>query len=153
MIDYIATRIRDRRECMDARALASADCGSDHQLVWAKIKGRAWNSKKNMKARKTWNLGTINPDSFETNLKRNIEGQSQITWATAAEAYISTLDEECPKTVSARRPWIDAACMELIEERRRKKRECDQGPEYRILCKRVKNVGERRGNGWERLRV
>ncbi|XP_072022674.1 craniofacial development protein 2-like [Amphiura filiformis] len=33
-IDFIAIRLRDRRECIDSRALRSADCGTDHQLVW-----------------------------------------------------------------------------------------------------------------------
>ena len=32
-IDFIVTRRKDSRECEDARALPSADCGSDHQMV------------------------------------------------------------------------------------------------------------------------
>lgn len=148
MIDYIAIRIRDRKECMDARALASADCGSDHQLVWAKIRGRAWNSNKKVKAKKTWNLEAINPANFEMKLRQKIEGETDITWKKTAEAYTKTLDEECPKTTSAKRPWINSECMELIEKRRSKKRECDQGPEYRELCRRVKKECRRAKRKW-----
>ena len=45
-IDYIAVRQRDRAECLDSRTLRSADCGSDHQLVWAKLNGRAWKPQR-----------------------------------------------------------------------------------------------------------
>ena len=44
-IDFIAIRRRDRRECSNSRTLGSADCGSDHQMVWATLSGRAWNTR------------------------------------------------------------------------------------------------------------
>uniref|UniRef100_H3AEA7 Endonuclease/exonuclease/phosphatase domain-containing protein n=1 Tax=Latimeria chalumnae TaxID=7897 RepID=H3AEA7_LATCH len=42
MIDYITIRRSHRIEHEDSRALVSADCGTDHQLVWARIRGKAW---------------------------------------------------------------------------------------------------------------
>ena len=51
-IDYIIIRRRNLKECHDARALVSADCVSDHQMIWAKLKGRFWNSVKKRKEKK-----------------------------------------------------------------------------------------------------
>ena len=41
MIDYIIVRKRDRGEVRDSRSLVSADCNSDHQMVWMRMKGKA----------------------------------------------------------------------------------------------------------------
>jgi len=37
MIDYIAVRRRNFNEVANLRSVNSADCGSDHQLVWVNI--------------------------------------------------------------------------------------------------------------------
>ena len=45
-IDFILIRKRNKKECKDCRCLVSADCGSDHQLLWAKLQGTAGVSGK-----------------------------------------------------------------------------------------------------------
>ena len=142
MIDFLIMRRRDRRECLDARALPSADCGSDHQLIWTKIRWRQWNTRTTKKIRKKWRLqnltNTEKRESFENNLKREIGDANSITWSEAVKAYTTALDKECPKQRSTDQPWMDERCFELIEMRKEKKRKEDQGPEYRELCKEVK---------------
>lgn len=49
-IDFFAVKQQDRKACLDSRALRSAECGSDHQLVGAKIKGRAWRQGRTHKS-------------------------------------------------------------------------------------------------------
>eukprot|EP00922_Rhytidocystis_sp_ex-Travisia-forbesii_P036240 GHVS01053759.1.p1 GENE.GHVS01053759.1~~GHVS01053759.1.p1 ORF type:complete len:235 (-),score=29.95 GHVS01053759.1:53-757(-) len=45
-IDYILVRKRDMSSVMDARVKTSADCWTDHSMVWARIKIRPLRRKK-----------------------------------------------------------------------------------------------------------
>ena len=91
---------------------------------------------------------TAASESFERQLRAKINTEEAVTWKEASDAYIQTLDEVCPKARFVRRPWLDAACLELIEERRKRKKEHDQGPGYRELCKRVKTECRQAKRRW-----
>ena len=99
MIDYIITRRRDRDECMDSRSLVSADCDSDHQLVWAKMEGRRWNKKPKMKQKKKRDYGVLKDEvtrkGFEQQLSRNLENLT--SWSSFQSAMNDAVEKICPK--------------------------------------------------------
>jgi len=80
----------------------NADCGTDQQLVWAKIKGKAWSqpSKWKKPARRDFaNLHTLEGAvQFETKLKAKFEG-NQPSWDALAEALTATAQECCAVTL------------------------------------------------------
>ena len=139
-IDFITLRRRDRKECKDARILKSADCGTDHHLVWAKIEGCAWS--KTLRKRKPHELQLANlrtkegAANFEAELKIKMSSK-QLNWPDFSQALVATASEQCPKEQQPNKPWIDSECWELIEERRSAKKEHFQGERYRELCKAV----------------
>lgn len=153
MIDYVMIRRRSLTECQDSRALVSADCGSDHQMVWAKITGRLWNSKKSAKSAPKYQLKALKARSaqYEESVRRKLDenAEEEITWNRLKTALLEKMEEVCPRTRVARKPWIDEECLQLIEERREmKKRHGHQSVEYRRLCKAVKRDTRRSKREW-----
>ena len=151
-IDFIAIRLRDRRECRDSRALRSADCGSDHQLVWMKLKGRSWNKKKqptkNIKVdlEQLKNLATA--AAFESSVHDQLKDKD-VTWPVLADVLSTASKEYCPVKRKTKKPWIDdPECQELIHQRRQAKLNNFQGPEYRSLCKSVKTACRKAKRKW-----
>ena len=150
-IDFITLRRRDRKEWKDARILKSADCGTDHHLVWAKIEGCAWS--KTLRKRKPHKLQLANlrtkegAASFEAELKIKMSSK-QLNWPDFSQALVATASEQCPKEQQPNKPWIDSECWELIEERRSSKKEHFQGEIYRELCKAVTKCCRRAKRKW-----
>ena len=150
-IDFITLRRRDRKECKDARILKSADCGTDHHLVWAKIEGCAWS--KTLRKRKPHKLQLANlrtkegVANFEAELKIMMSAK-QLNWPDFSQAVVATASEPCPKEQQPNKPWIDSECWELIEERRSAKKEHFQGERYRELCKAVTKCCRRAKRKW-----
>ena len=58
---------------------------------------------------------------FETKLKAKFKG-NQPSWDELAEALTATAHECCGVTLLPNKPWIDAECWKVIEERRHKQR-------------------------------
>ena len=134
-IDFIAIRKRNWRECIDSRALPSADCGSDHQLVWARIVGRSWSSKPKTAGRKKRMLSCAmkNQEDFENSVKTYMDGRD-CTWDELAGALKGAMEEHCPIDRVKRKLWMNEKCLDLIEERRKAK---VNGPSERYveMCK------------------
>ncbi|XP_072039817.1 uncharacterized protein [Amphiura filiformis] len=151
-IDFIAIRLRDRRECIDSRALRSADCGTDHQLVWMKVKGRSWNTKKRLSKKVKPNLAQLTDpttaDAFETSVQDHLKDKD-ISWPVLADALSSAAKEHCPAVRKTEKPWIDdPAIQDLILQRSQAKLNNFQSPEYRHLCKAVKTACRRAKRKW-----
>ena len=151
-IDFIAIRKRDRRECTNSRALPSADCGTDHQLVWAKICGRSWNRKSRQPKKHKLHLKQLKDPTvataFETSVKVHLKDKD-VTWSVLAEALNSASKQHCPKIRKADKPWMeDPKCQELINQRRLVKKKNFQSPEYRNLCKDVKKACRKAKRRW-----
>uniref|UniRef100_H3ABE5 Reverse transcriptase domain-containing protein n=1 Tax=Latimeria chalumnae TaxID=7897 RepID=H3ABE5_LATCH len=137
MIDYITIS-------EDSRALVSADCGTDHQLVWARIRGKAWCKRcSDQKPKMRWKLDVLREVSmqaqFETTLQQQIVGKEK-TWPALLESLHKTLEEVCPKEQQARRPWITAECLKLMDRRRDAKIRDHQGEDFLQLCREVKQA-------------
>ena len=151
-IDFITTRLRDRRECKDSRSLRSADCGSDHQLVWMKLKGRSWNKKKQLTKKLKLNLVQLKDPAtaaaFELSVRNHLKDKD-VTWPVLASALNSATKEYCPVVRKTEKPWIhDPDCQELIHQRRQAKINNFQGTEYRKLCKSVKTACRKAKRKW-----
>ena len=90
MIDYIMVRRRDRDECYDSRSLVSADCDSDHQLVWAKLKGRTWNKKRHTKTKPKRDFKVLKVETT----KREFENKLSVrTRGAQCFAFVSLASE------------------------------------------------------------
>ena len=139
MIDYIAIRKRDMKECLDSRSLKSADCGSDHQMVWAKIKGQTWARKKKRKMFKQRNYTNLkeNQTKYEEKLKKEMD-KKEHNWDNFVKANMRVIEQICPPTEYAIKPWINNECLELIRKRRIEKMKNHGSDEYRELCRKVK---------------
>ena len=151
-IDFIAIRLRDRKECRDSRALRSADCGSDHQLVWMKITGCSWNKKKMHTKKLKLNLELLKDpstaDAFESSVKHHLKDKN-VTWQALADALTTAAKEQCPVVRKNEKPWIeDPECQDLINQRRQAKIDNFQGTEYRRLCKSVKTACRKAKRKW-----
>ena len=151
-IDFIAIRLRDRRECIDSRALRSADCGTDHQLVWMKVKGRSWNTKKKLSKQVKPNLAQLTDPTtavaFEASVQDHLKDKD-ISWPVLADALSSAVKEHCPAVRKTEKPWIDdPEIQDLIIQRRQAKMNNFQSPEYRQLCKAVKTACRRAKRRW-----
>ena len=151
-IDFITIRLRDRRECKDSRALRSADCGSDHQLVWMKLKGRSWNRKKLLTMKLKLNLEQLKDPAtaaaFESSVKNHLKGKD-VTWPVLADVLTSSTKEHCPTVRKTEKTWIDDPdCQDLIVQRRQAKITNFQGAAYRNLCKSVKTACRKAKRKW-----
>ena len=150
-IDFIAVRLRDRRECKDSRVLRSADCGSDHQLVWMKIKGRSWNKKKLHTKKIKPNLAQLQDSAsaaaFEACVQDHLKDKD-VTWPVLADALSTASKEHCPAVRKTKKPWINQECLDLIDQRRQAKLSNFQGAEYRTLCKSVKSACRKAKRKW-----
>ncbi|XP_072023026.1 uncharacterized protein [Amphiura filiformis] len=145
-IDFIAIRLRDRRECIDSRSLRSADCGTDHQLVWMKVKGRSWNTKKRLSKKVKPNLAQLTDqttaDAFEASVQDHLKDKD-VSWPVLAAK------EHCPAVRKTEKPWIDdPAIQDLILQRCQAKLNNFQSPEYRHLCNAVKTACRRAKRKW-----
>ena len=96
------TRRRNITECHDSRSLVSADCGSDHQMVWAKMTGILWNSKKPRKTVPSYKLQKLKERSAEYeekvmsdfNMNNNTE---EMTRNKRKRTLLEKLEVVCPK--------------------------------------------------------
>eukprot|EP00112_Aurelia_sp_Birch-Aquarium-sp1_P006387 Seg1706.5 transcript_id=Seg1706.5/GoldUCD/mRNA.D3Y31 product="Transposon TX1 putative 149 kDa protein" pseudo=true protein_id=Seg1706.5/GoldUCD/D3Y31 len=146
-------RKRDIKECADSRALTSADCGSDHQMVWAKVQGTSW--QRMCKRRKAVKLETgifkneIAAKDFEKTLHNEMIHTNQ-SWSDFSETIRKVAEEKCPKKARGNKPWITEACLDVINKRRAAKINDFQGERYRELCKEVSKTCRKAKRVWLR---
>ena len=131
----------------DSRALVSADCGSDHQLVWAKIVGRAWSRKikpkKHLRKQLDFLKTSEGAASFEKQLQEELAGKPK-DWSTFKVAINDTAQKACTSHTSWKSPWMNSECWEIIQKRQEeKKRGGFQSEMYHKLCKQVSKTCRR----------
>ena len=140
----ILLQSRDRKDCLDSRTRRSADCGSDHPLVWAKISGKVWRQERTHKPVKRRRKLEVLRDpaiaeAYEFKIREKMEASRDPSYTNLVEALKSATDELCPVIEKGHRPWLegDPECLDLLQNRREAKMNDFQGVEYRRLCKEV----------------
>ena len=155
MIDFIIIRKRDRSEIQNSRSLVSADCDTDHQMVWARVKGRVWHKKQQSNRIKKRDYAVLGnkeiKEKFENLLKEKIKEE---TWPDLKKSINEALEETCPLRQEAKKPWIDGVCWKLIEERRQLRKEKPNSLEHKKASRKVKSALKRAKRKWysERLK-
>jgi len=141
MIDFIIIRRRERVEVRDCRSLVSADCDSDHHMVWIVMKGKAWKPTRQKKNPKR-DLHVLNEthtiNMFEEKLKSKLEGDQ--TWTALKQGLMETIEEVCPKKSPATKPWIDNECWRLIQKRKEERKKNPNGESHQTAAKRAKKA-------------
>ena len=129
-------------EVYDSRSLVSADCGSDHQMVWMTMKGKAWTKQKNIKRKRKRDLHVLQniekQKEFEEKLKNKMNGEK--TWNALQQRLLETIEEMCPVKPPTTKPWIDDECWKLMQERSIQRRRNPNGEEHRNAAKKVKKA-------------
>ena len=128
-IDYILIRSRFKSSALNCRAYPKADCGSDHNLVAARLRLRFTAKKAITTTRKVrWNVDKLQEEAQHeayneelANVLRNTQSDSTIDnqWETikttitiAAKATIGK------REMTAKQKWITPRTLELMEERK-----------------------------------
>ncbi|XP_037780336.1 uncharacterized protein LOC119576766 [Penaeus monodon] len=142
MIEYIIVRRRERVGVKDSRSHVSADCDSDHQMVWMKMRGKAWKSqrqKKRMRKRDLTVLGrSMTKRTFEETLKRKVG--DHLTWTSLHQGLVESIEEVCPEKPPVSKPWIDEECWRLIQERAGARQREMNSDEHREATKKAKKA-------------
>ena len=155
MIDYVIVRKRERIEVIDSRSLVSADCDSDHQMVWMAMRGKAWKPQNQKKRKRKRDMSVLAKTEkkriFEEKLKNKMG--EDLTWESLQPALKEVIEEECPLKPQIKKPWITAECWRMIEERAEERRRNENSPEHRAAAKRAKKELRKAKRKWytERL--
>ena len=136
-IDYFLCQQRWRSSIQAVKALPGADCGSDHQLLIAKVKLRFNTTKRPPVMRR---LDTSNiPARYVVEVKNKIESLNAIgkaseeLWEEMKSIITDTAEQSIPYKKSAKRPqWLSDATIE-IANRRRAVKATGKGVEFRVL--------------------
>ena len=127
-IDYVMVKRRWKSLLLGVKTRPSADCGSDHQLLNAKIKIR-------MKTRKTnnslirYDVSNL-PQEFKVEIKnkflpllaiREEETTPNALWECGLEAIQGVAQETVPRKKKTKNPWISEYTIKLAQERREAK--------------------------------
>ena len=141
-IDHIAISRRWRSSLQDTRTMRSADVGSDHHLVLAKVKIKMVKQIKAKGPRKKYCVEKLKDPSVQeafkiklsnkfsvlSNLGEDEEnvGSVEETWTKIKDTYISTCEEILGKKIYGRKEWISDETWKLVEERRSLKENVDK---------------------------
>ena len=134
-IDHVATNRTWRSSLQDIRVKRSADVGSDHHLVVAKVKMKLLALKKPRSTRTkycTYRLRdqSVREEFFITLANRydilyngsdddeEAELDVEQEWSKVREMYSSTCEEVLGKVRRERRAWMGEDTWKLVEERR-----------------------------------
>ena len=156
-IDYILIRSRFKSSALNCRAYPKADCGSDHNLVAARLRLRFTAKKAITTTRKVrWNVDKLREEEQHeayneelAHVLRNTQSDSTIDnqWETikttitiAAKATIGK------REMTAKQKWITPRTLELMEERKQLKplitRSQEDKERYSLKDKEVRHACE-----------
>ena len=156
-IDYILIRSRFKSSALNCRAYPKADCGSDHNLVAARLRLRFTAKKAITTTRKVrWNVDKLQEEAQHeayneelAHVLRNTQSDSTIDnqWETikttitiAAKATIGK------REMTAKQKWITPRTLELMEERKQLKplitRSQEDKERYSLKDKEVRHACE-----------
>lgn len=127
-IDYILIRSRWRTSILNAHTLPGADCGSDHELVIAKLRLKL---KAARSFKKTRRIEVADIEKFNTAIERSWkdwtvmnhnEATPDTLWNKAKQLIQNAVTESSPRPETRKRQhWMTENTLALIEERRLKK--------------------------------
>ena len=157
-IDYLMIRSRFKSSALHCRAYPKADCGSDHNLVAARIRLRFTANKVITTTRKVrWNVEKLHEEeqleAFNEELAevlRNTQSYlctiynqwetTKTTITTAAKATIGN------REMTAKQKWITPRTLELMDERKQLKplitRSQEDKEGYKLKDKEVRHACE-----------
>lgn len=165
MIDYIIVNKKWKSSILSCRSFTSADIGSDHQLVMAKIRLRL---KKNQTPRTLKRLDIEKLDNEQIKLKfkdklaeqvvnkKLLDGKEDMNklWERIKEAYIGTAEEHIGYREKRKKPpWISQEVLQLSDDRKLLKHKKTLGDEetrkkYNRITKEIKKKSKQCKEDW-----
>ena len=127
-IDYIMVHKRWISSMFGITTRPSTDCGSDHQILTAKIKLRLKTGKK-QKTPERYGVGNISTE-FTIAIKNRFtplfhlaeeERKPNEVWEEIRNAIQTTANEKIGKRKKQKTPWITTKTLSLADERRKAK--------------------------------
>ena len=118
-IDYIIIKNRWRTSIRNAKTKPSADCGSDHRLLWAKFKIKL---KTQVKRKPYTRIAITDPDKFRIALEEyptpELIGHPEKIWKDV-KRWIQDAINQCTKLDYQRKKhWMSDSTFDLVERRR-----------------------------------
>ena len=129
-IDYILTSARWKTNVMNCCTYPSADCGTDHQLLMAKIKLRFKNTKREApplrfdmhNIPRTYTVETSN--KFEALLQAEEPMTPDILWESTKTIVLKSAKAHIPRCRKQQQSeWITTVTLEAVETRRKVKQQ------------------------------
>ena len=143
-IDFILIHKRFRNAVKTSKSLPGADCNSDHVPVMCKLQIKLKKCKKT-KTHPKFQIDLLEDeklkDKITVDVKNKYESLNKITeaeelWTKMKETLSEVIEEHIPKKTSKEhKKWMSKDILDLMEERRKLKKEV---PEYKKLNKRIK---------------
>jgi len=140
-IDYIMVPKRWQSSIQNVKTRPGADCGSDHQMLYCKMKLKM-KSMKRMKAPVRYDVFAI-PEDFKVEVSNKFEAlmalddtetSSEELWEQMKSTMQIAANNHVPKRRKMKRQWLKPETMEVAEERRNAKTREDN-EEWRRLDK------------------
>ena len=138
-IDYIMIKKRWRSSLQDVKTRPSADCGSDHQLLTARMKLKLKVRKGNATPAR-YDVERI-PTQFKVEVKNKFQLLLSETedvqtpnelWEHMKETVQSAAKKYIPRKKKRKQPWITQKTLDLAEDRKRAKMIGDQNKWSRL---------------------
>ena len=145
---------RWRSSILGIKTRPSADCGSDHQLLTAKIKLRPKTGKK-QKTPERYDVQNISTE-FTIAVKNRFtpllhlaeeEKRPNEMWEEIRNVIQTTANEKIGKRKKQKKPWITTKTMSLAEERRKAKIKGDRA-KWKALNKEVSSSARKDKNSY-----
>lgn len=129
-IDYIMCQKRWKSSVLAAKTLPGADCGTDHELLMAKIRIKLRKVKRTTVPQR-FDIENIQ-DRYVTEVRNRfsaleLEGKEpEAMWNEIRDTVISMANEHVPKVrKTKRKEWMSEEAIKIAEERRVKKTQGD----------------------------
>ena len=124
-------------------------------MVWAKIKGRAWCNRSHDKKKRKRDFGALKQESVREKFEKTVKEKmgEDISWETFKMAVSEAIEETCPISKQAKKPWIDDTCWKLIEERREIRQRNPHSAEHHAASRKVKNALRKAKRKWYKDRL
>ena len=148
-IDFIIVQKRWRSTLQNVRTRPSAECGSDHQLLVAKLKVRLKAKRGNVLPTR-YDVDNI-PVQYTVEVKNKFEQLMKVNeeeetpselWEDMREAVKDTAKKYIPKKKKRKQPWISQQTLDLADKRKEAKVAGDQDERRRLSKEVSKSVKE-----------
>ncbi|XP_072028537.1 uncharacterized protein [Amphiura filiformis] len=146
---------RWRSTLQNIRTRPSADCGSDHQLLVAKLKLRL-KAKKGSRPPIMHDIDNM-PVQYAVEVKNKLEQSMKMNeeeqipnelWEDIKETVKNTAKKCIPKKRRRKQPWISQHTLDLADSRKEAKAAGDQNKRSRLNKEVTKSVKEDKRKKW-----